>query len=553
MNPQLVTGLLSFALCLAITPVVMKVAQKYQILDIPDNKRRIHKTPVPRMGGVAIFVGALLSVSAAFLWDHLDKSFTLTPNYNFVAMVVACSIIFLTGIVDDVKNLRPRYKLIAQGVAALVVISSGFRIDQLTLAGEGVFSLGIFSIPLTFFWIVGMTNAFNLIDGVDGLAGTFALIGLFTCIGVDVLLHEGSFLLLTASLTGGVMAFLRYNYSPAKIFLGDAGSLLLGFFLSVRMMSSATTNEGVTYILVPLFALAFPITDTSIAIFRRFLRGDPFSRADGRHIHHQLLALGMSARRTVEMLGLFFFGVAAMGMSIAFAPAGVTMAFATGGAIFLFVALFYSVRWLRYHEFTEFGTSIASVLVNARSNVRTKIRAGEVAGKLHQAASIDELRSMLNASAEQLGVEEVALIPGSNRFVGPETRRISPPSQRLFRIDYPIAWERNGHVHEVVLRVWCARPSGLQHIGVESIATRLAPAIEQWLMTNTGIAPAAEEPAARPASSGFRRRAEAPRAAVAGSAARLAPGLEAWLANDGSAARTDEPRRASAQGQRQRD
>jgi hypothetical protein len=189
----------------------------------------------------------------------------------------------------------------------------------------------------------------------------------------------------------------------------------------------------------------------------------------------------------------------------------------------------YGLRWLRYHEFIEFGASVASVLFNARSHVRTKIRAGEVAGKLHEASSLDELKAMLNASAETLGVEEVALIQGSPRFNGPEVRRLSPKSERLFRVDYPIAWERNGQVHEVVLRVWCERPTALHHVGAERIAARLAPAIESWLSSNATGMPAQEPQVPRQAPKPRVRSVTPLQAGMQKIASRLEPKIDSWL------------------------
>ena len=509
MLPQLAALTLGFAFAFGMMPWVMRLAREYEVLDIPNDDRRVHQTPVPRLGGVAIFAAAFIGAAIVLGWDHFDNSFELPRRAGALpGMVIGATIVFITGIVDDLRGVRPAFKLIAQSVAALVMVGYGFRIDAVTVTGSDVYHLGFIAAPLTVFWIVGMTNAFNLIDGVDGLAGTMAIIGLAACIVIDYLLHSASSLVIAFAMLGAVLAFLRYNHPPAKIFLGDSGSMLLGYFLSIRLVYASTGPDDVTFALLPLFALAYPLSDTFIAIARRWLRGHPFSRADGRHVHHQILALGLSPQRTIELLGLFFFAVAFMGISIVLAPPRVTLAFGMGGAVLAFAAFFYGVKWLRYSEFMEFGASVASVLLNARSHVRNKVVAGEVADKLLRAESIDQVRAMLAECATEFSLLEISIIPGAHHFPGPEGRQISPVTDRPFRVDYPVAWEHAGQTHEVVLRVWVERPTDRKHSGAERIATRLGTALEQWLQLNPtafGVIANAEEAARRLSPRGLHR------------------------------------------------
>src|SRR5439155_18380848 len=179
--------------------------------------------------------------------------------------LIGASIVFLIGLVDDIRGVSPLLKLIGHSAAALIVAAYGFHVDAVTLAGNRTILLGQASIPITVLWIVGITNAFNLIDGVDGLAATFALIGLITVAVAEILVglfHHS--LVVVAVAVGAMFAFLRYNRAPAKVFLGDAGSTTLGFFLSIELWVSSTTPANITYALVPIFALAYPITDTTI-------------------------------------------------------------------------------------------------------------------------------------------------------------------------------------------------------------------------------------------------------------------------------------------------
>ena len=486
---QLASGSLGFLIAYGLMPWVMKLARKYRVLDYPDSPRRIHAKPIPRLGGIAIFIATVLAVTLVLAWDGLDGGLTRPLGTLLPGMAIGLSIVFFTGVVDDQRSVRPAVKLVAQSFAALAVIAYGFRIDHVTVAGNLVFDLGLLSVPITLLWVVGMTNAFNLIDGIDGLAGNCALIGLSVCVGVDYFLHDSSGLVMTFALVGAVLAFLQFNRSPARIFLGDSGSMMLGFFLAVRTMVASTTDQHVTYALIPVFALAYPLTDTAVAIARRWLRGHPISRADGRHIHHQILALGLSARRANELIGVAFFGVAGMGISLVFAPPRITLAVGMGAMILGFVMLVYGIKWLRYSEFIELGTSVASVVLNARSHVRNKLLAGEIANKLQRARTPVEVSAMLSDCAADFNLIEIALVPGATHFPGPDARQISPVHDRPFRIDYPIAWEEHGTVREVVLRLWCERPNYYQHVGAERIASRLGPALEQWLKDHPGAMP----------------------------------------------------------------
>jgi UDP-GlcNAc:undecaprenyl-phosphate GlcNAc-1-phosphate transferase len=481
MFQQLTAAFLGFFITLAIMPWVIRIAHKYDILDYPNEERRVHDDPIPRIGGVALFASALVAAAIVIGWEFFHGSFRLPLGPALPGVLLGCVIVFVTGLIDDVRGVTPALKLTTQTIAALCAIAYGFRIETVTLAGNGFFSLGFLSVPITILWIVGMTNAFNLIDGIDGLAGTMALIGLASCIGIDVLLHDVSGLVTIFALVGAVFGFLRYNRTPARIFLGDSGSMLLGFILSIATVHAATPDSHVTFALLPLFALAYPLTDTSISIARRWLRNQPISRADGRHVHHQILSLGLSPKRTVELLGLFFFSVALMGMSIVLAPPRVTLALGTAGFVLMFAAFFYGIRWLRYSEFLEFGASVTSVLLNARSHVRHKVLAGELAQRLIKADSIEQLSALLDEAATELDLLEVSIITGAASSLRPKLQQISPLSARPFRIDYPIAWEEAGHTHELLLRVWCERPHERLHVGAERIAMRLGAALEEWV------------------------------------------------------------------------
>jgi UDP-GlcNAc:undecaprenyl-phosphate/decaprenyl-phosphate GlcNAc-1-phosphate transferase len=500
---ELLAAVGGFAIASMFLPLVIRWARQQSVLDYPDDIRRRHASPTPRLGGVAIFTAVALAGMIGLVQGGTPGIPSIWPG-----LLLGASIVFVIGVIDDIRGVLPIMKLIGHSTAAAVVIAYGFSVEAITLGGGLTIHLGYFAVPVTIFWIVGITNAFNLIDGVDGLASTFALIGLITVVVVEIMVKPTPQLIISAAAIGSLFAFMRYNRNPAKIFLGDSGSTTLGFFLSIQLAMSATGVNGETYALVPIFALAYPLTDTGVAIARRWLRGHPLSRADGRHIHHQLLALGMSPRRTVDLLGLLFSAVAVMGVSIVFAPPRVTFALATGGTIFAFTALVYGVRWLGYHEFSEFATSIVSVALNARSHVRKKIRASDLAVKLKGAESLDDLKQILGDGAEELGLLELTLDTHAGHLQGPSHRRLGPKNVRPLRVECPIVWEvpgAQGQVREATLRFWCDRPGVYTHLGVERLATRIAPAVQTWFEVNAHRIPPEmrERPAERRRSGGY--------------------------------------------------
>ena len=482
--------LLGFGLTVALIPWIVRGSVSVGLLDQPDSNRRVHTVAVPRLGGVGIFIATTTAAAIMMVWS-VSMGADLPYPKLLPGVVIGATIVFLTGLVDDLKGVSPSSKLIAQTLAALCVVAYGFRIDAIALSPtSGVLDLGMLAIPLTVLWIVGMTNAFNLIDGVDGLAGTVALIALTVSIGVDLFVHDIRSLYITTAMVGAVFGFLRFNNSPAKIFLGDSGSMTLGFFLAIRLVISSTESQVggggmVTYALVPIFGLAFPLLDTFIAMARRWLRGHPLSRADGRHVHHQLLALGLTARQTVDILGLFFACVAALGISVAFAPPRLTIAFMLGASALMFASVFYGTRWLRYGEFAELGASIASVFRNARLVVREKIRANEIAEQIQNAESLEEVQTILQTLVDDMRVLDVELVAGNVHFHGPERQQISPVDQLPIRLDYPFAWETEGGVREVILRLWSVRPQRGVHPATERVATRIGPALEEWFQRNS--------------------------------------------------------------------
>lgn len=301
----------------AVTPVLIRAAERFGAVDRPGG-RKTHSSPTPRIGGVAVFAGFVAGM--AFAAYSTGLLFDLPQGVYWRGLMFAATGLFLVGLIDDLRGLSFRWKFAAQIVAAVYVWQSGFRIDVISHPLGGDLDLGMFSLPLTVLWIVGITNAVNLIDGLDGLATGIALI---TTLTVGIIAFDRGLLGVTAAsvtLAGALAGFLRFNFNPARIFLGDSGSLFLGFVLAVTSVRGSQKGPTAVAILVPLLVLGLPLMDTGLAVLRRTLRlrtrGMRTDNAlryvarnyqhvflpDRGHIHHRLLDLGLSHRNAVLVL-----------------------------------------------------------------------------------------------------------------------------------------------------------------------------------------------------------------------------------------------------------
>ena len=311
--------LLAFAVSLLVayvmTPPVKRFAEKVGAIDVPKDNRRVHDHPIPRMGGLAIFIGFVLSLI-----------FFVPMSTKVLGLLVGSVIIAVMGGVDDIVSLNPWVKLAGQIVAALVAIRCGLVFDVISnpniFAEETYIEIGWLSIPLTMLWIVGCTNAVNLIDGLDGLAVGVSAISSLTMLIVSLFVSEPVVSIILAALTGACLGFMPYNLNPAKIFMGDVGSQLLGFVLSTASIMGLFKLHAIITFFVPLLALALPLADTIFAFFRRILHGQSPFKADKGHFHHRLLAMGLNQKQVVAVL----YGISAVLGLMAVLMAGDSMA-----------------------------------------------------------------------------------------------------------------------------------------------------------------------------------------------------------------------------------
>lgn len=311
--------ILAFAIAFIIaffsTPLVRKIAFKIGAVDIPKDERRMHDKPLARLGGLAIFIGFIVSVLYIIIVDYIDTG-TMALDSRFQCLLVGSFIIISIGIIDDARPLRPWIKLVFQIIAAFIVVLSGTRIEEITnpFSPIGMTFLGFLSVPLTVIWIVGITNAINFIDGLDGLAAGVSSIALLSLLFISIFEQQFGVVYIIAALAGATLGFLPFNFNPAKIFMGDTGSNFLGFMLASVSVMGLMKSYATIAIAVPLLVLALPIFDTAFAILRRLFYGKPIMQADRGHLHHKLIDMGFSQKQTVIVLYIIsaFLGICAV-------------------------------------------------------------------------------------------------------------------------------------------------------------------------------------------------------------------------------------------------
>ena len=314
---------LSLTLSLLLTPVARRVAMKYGIVDRPRGRHE-HKAPTPFLGGVAMYAAFAITALA-----------TARVDRNTIGILAGGAVAVVLGVMDDRSELRPRYKLMGQFAAAAVLLLFGVKIEFVTNPLGGMIYLSWLSWPITIIWIVAFMNVVNFIDGLDGLAGGVTAIGAAAMAFAAWYKGQPRLLVLSMALIGSTSGFLRYNFNPASIFMGDAGAMFLGLTVAGLSATGALKTPATLVLFVPVLVLGVPIIDTAFAIWRRVRKGVPASEGDHDHVHHRLLAMGMNQRQAVLT-------VYAVSLCLAVAACGVVTAdtrAGTGGALAAFGVL----------------------------------------------------------------------------------------------------------------------------------------------------------------------------------------------------------------------
>jgi UDP-GlcNAc:undecaprenyl-phosphate GlcNAc-1-phosphate transferase len=381
-------GTISFLLGMALTPLFRTLALRWDLVDHPDDSRKQHRVPTPRIGGVAVvmaYAGALLLV------------FLFTPNVErphvqhlelLKAMLPGAAIIFITGLLDDLMGLRPIQKLAGEVVGAALALGLGMHFTPGGFpfaAGHPWLQHAWVALPLSLLWLVVCTNAVNLIDGLDGLAAGVGLFASVATLLLGVFTARPGLVLATMPLVGALLAFLVYNFEPASIFLGDSGSLTVGFMLGVFSLVWSQGTSSLSGFAAPLMVLALPLLDVLLAIARRYLRRVPIFGADRGHIHHIVQARGFKPRHTA----LILYGVCAVAASLALLQT-IDFRVVRYTVLLVFVAL--AAAGIRYLNYVELGAARrAFSRQHIRRMVRDDLYLAELDRRLSGARSIEAL------------------------------------------------------------------------------------------------------------------------------------------------------------------
>jgi UDP-GlcNAc:undecaprenyl-phosphate GlcNAc-1-phosphate transferase len=396
----------SFIAALVLTPLCRNLAIRWGLLDHPDKIRKFHKKAIPRVGGIPIFIAYLASLGMLVLF-RLHESHTSRSHFDVVlSLLPAAMIVLFTGLLDDFLKFKPWQKLLPQIAAAFIAVTSGVHIS--TIANRQLPSW--FAIPFTLIWLVGCTNAFNLIDGMDGLAtGVGLFVTAITCIAA-LLGHNTGLAIATVPLLGALLGFLLFNFNPASIFLGDSGSLFIGFLLGCYSVFWIQKSATFLSMAAPLIALSIPLLDTGLAIVRRFLRYRSILSADHGHIHHKLLARGFSPRKAVLFMYLIcaICGGLALLQSFAYRQVGGFV------IVILCIGVCIGIHQLRYAEFEAARNLIVGGSFRRRLNAELQLN--NFCEALAGAATLEECWEVLRKAYSEFGFIGIRMQVGGRLY-----------------------------------------------------------------------------------------------------------------------------------------
>lgn len=419
--PTLLSLVVSAAASFLLTPLARDFARARGWVDRPDGRRKLHLTPVPRLGGLAVFAAFALACALLLGLEYAGVFVSDLSASAYLHLLLACAAVAAVGIVDDIYDVRPVAKLLVQSLAALYLFGNGYRIDAVSnpFNGESV-ALGSLAAPLTVVWFVGMSNAFNLVDGLDGLAAGLGLFSTTTLFMACLINERWEIAIIASALGGALLGFLRYNFNPASVFLGDSGALFVGFALAAIAVRGSMKSSAVIAVAAPLMALAVPILDAGIAVFRRLVRGDGVFTADGDHIHHRLIGMGLTPRRVVVIL----YAVAAV-----FGALSLLTMTSRSQVVGLVVIASSIVTWigvqqLGYAEFSEIQRSLRYGLGNERRTVGNNVYLASLTAQFQAAPDQAALWAKLVEVTSRLQFERVELWRGPIGAATPLTREL---------------------------------------------------------------------------------------------------------------------------------
>lgn len=383
---------LSFLVALVLTPFVRRKALAWGAVAHPDKGRHIHPRPTARLGGVAIYLAFLATLLCVpFLGNMVGDIFRANiPKLS--ALLLPATIIFLFGVYDDFRGASATLKLAFQTIAAVLIYGAGFGIENLSSPFGGVWHLSpVLGFALTWLWIVGITNAFNLIDGIDGLATGASVFALLSILVFSIRQENPEISQLAVVLVGAAIGFLRYNFNPATIFLGDSGSLFLGFMAAVLSLAGSQKGSTIVAIAIPLVSFGLPVTEAGLSLVRRFLSGEKLLAGDRGHIHHMLLRRGLTQRQAAILL----YAVCALFSLFGLMLLDPLRELAALTFIVLGVGVILGVQRLRYAEFSALGEQIRQGVTRRRRALAVNVRVRRTRDDLNTVRTLAQLFAVL--------------------------------------------------------------------------------------------------------------------------------------------------------------
>jgi UDP-GlcNAc:undecaprenyl-phosphate/decaprenyl-phosphate GlcNAc-1-phosphate transferase len=395
-----------------LTRTIRNIANARGWVYAPASSRHIHKDLIPRLGGIAVFAAFAIVAIGLVAMPNLPGVEVFLSRRTVVYLLVAGTLVFLLGLYDDFRPVKPQIKFVVQAIGGAILYFGGFRVFQVPLL-FGSNALGWLELPLTIMWVLWITNAFNLLDGIDGLAAGSALFSTLTVFVISLV--SGNFLIsaLTLALAGAVLGFLRFNFNPATIFLGDCGSLFIGFMLSALALAGTQKTPTLVAVAIPVISFGLPVLETVLSLLRRFLSGQPLFEADRQHIHHKLLERGFSQQQVVIILYVVsaICGLLSLFLLYPSGPMVGIVLFVIGTGIWI------GVQHLGYHEFVELGR------VALRTMEQKKIIVNNVAIRRATEAlsKTDDLNGIAQILREAFEVNdfdglELSLAPGAPAY-----------------------------------------------------------------------------------------------------------------------------------------
>lgn len=365
------SAIVAAIVAVACTPVLLRTARAVGAIDAPD-ERRVHSVVTPRLGGLAILAGFLV-----------PSLYFLPQDGPTRALVFGAIAIAILGAIDDIWGLNPVAKLLGQIACAAVPVSVGLTIDHVTLPFLGVYDLSAVQYPLSVLWIVALVNMLNFTDGVDGLAAGVAAISAGTFAILAASLDRAEPAIISAALAGACLGFLYFNFNPARIFMGDSGSMLLGYVLAGVAISGVMKSAAAVALIAPLIILAIPILDTSFVVMKRIKHGLPVYAADRSHFHHRFLNIGWSQRRTVLAVYGWCLLMGLIAVAIRFVPyTNSTGEYQLFGSLALLglgaLALIAAIYLIYVLEILKWGRTPVVHIVRERSQARARAKAASL-------------------------------------------------------------------------------------------------------------------------------------------------------------------------------